>query len=144
MNGETAANRDERFWEQEYQFLMQIARKHLDSAWKCGEVVVLKTAKGNLYVAQIPDYRNAAVREPLENRCIQQMVDEEDTEVFSCLATVSGEVPEMLSWNFRSRLIEENKRNLKAMCFLWGGGENIRLRPFQELLPPDYKTEKGT
>ena len=129
-----AASPEEIRWEKEYSALMEIARQHLNPSWKNGEVVVLKTAKGNLYVAEIPDYQDPAIREPLENRCIRQMADAEDTEVFCCLATIRGELPEILSWNFRSRLIDMNKSNLRAMSFLWGGGEDILLKPFSRLL----------
>ena len=135
---------NEKQWEREFQTLMEIARGKLNPNWEYGEVVVLKTVKGNIYAAQIPNYQDTALREPLENQCIQKMRAENDTEVFSCLATVNGKVPEILSWNFRSRLIEEKQSNLKAMCFLWGGGENVRLRAFHELLPPNYTTKKGT
>ena len=123
-------------WEREYDRLMETARKNLEPEWEHGEVVVLKTAKGNLYVARIPDYQDADIREPLENRCIEQMQAAHDTEVFCCLATVNGEAPEILSWNFRSRLIEINPENLNTESFLWGGGEDILLRPFSWLLPP--------
>ena len=62
------------------------------------------------------------------------MVDAGDAEVFCCLATVNGEAPEILSWNFRSRLIEVNQNNLRTESFLWGGGEDILLKPFSRLL----------
>ena len=123
-------------WEQEYELLMETARKHLETSWAHGEVVVLKTAKGNLYVTRIPDYQDAAIREPLENQCIHQLVDVGDTRVTACLATVSGMHPEILSWNFRSRLVEVNSENLETKCFLWGGGENVHVKPFSALLPP--------
>ena len=139
MDRQTAAARDEQQWEREYDSLMEIARKNLDPAWEHGEVVVLKTTKGNTYAAPIPDYWDPEIREPLENRCIQQMVDAGDTEVFCCLATVKGKVPEILSWNFRSRLIEVNQSNLRTECFLWGGGEVILIKPFSALLPPKKK-----
>ena len=126
----------EGIWEQEYELLMETARKHLDPGWEHGEVAVLKTVKGNLYVARIPDYQNAALREPLENLCVEQMVDAGDTKVIACLATVSGAHPEILSWNFRSRLVEADSANLQTLCFLWGGGENVHAKPFSALLPP--------
>jgi hypothetical protein len=126
-------------WEQEYELLMEAARKHLDPSWEHGEVAVLKTAKGNLYVARIPNYQDAAIREPLENLCVQQMVDAGDTQVIACLATISGAYPEILSWNFRSRLVEADSENLQTLCYLWGGGENVHAKPFSALLPPKKK-----
>ena len=123
-------------WEQEYKLLMETARKHLDPGWEHGEAVVLKTAAGNLYVARIPDYQNACLREPLENQCVQRLKDADDTRVIACLATVNGKHPEILSWNIRSRLVEAESRNLQTVCFLWGGGENVHAKPFSALLPP--------
>ena len=121
---------------QEYELLMETARKHLDPSWKYGEVTVLKTAKGNLYAVRIPDYQDAATREPLENLCIRQLAEAEDTEVCSCLATVNGNTPEILSWNFRSGLVTLNPSNLNTMQFLWGGEDHIHMKPFSALLPP--------
>ena len=134
MDRQSAESWDAQRWEQEYDSLMEIARQNLDPSWEHGEVVVLKTTKGNTYVAQIPDYWDPEIREPLENLCIQRMVDAGDAEVFCCLATVNGEAPEILSWNFRSRLIEVNQNNLRTESFLWGGGEDILLKPFSRLL----------
>ena len=130
---------DEKRWEKEYESLMEIARNHLSPAWKNGEVVVLKTTTGGIYVAEIPNYQNPEVREPLENQCIQTMAEQSDTEVLACLATVNGKHPDILSWNFRSRLIELNENNLQTENFLWGGGENILLKSFSKLLPPNYQ-----
>ena len=121
-------------WNLEYEALMENARQQLDPQWEHGEVVVLKTAKGKTYVVRIPDYQNAETREPLENQCVQQMLDAEDTEVFTCLATINGKVPEILSWSFRSRLLEVNPENHKTQSFLWGGGEKILLKPFSRLM----------
>ena len=122
--------------EQEYELLMETARKHLNPSRKHGEAVVLKTTKGNLYVTQIPNYQDALLRESLENRCIRQLAEAEDTEVFSCLATVNGNTPEILSWNFRSGLVSLNPSNLNTLHFLWGGEDHIHLKPFSALLPP--------
>ena len=133
---------NEQEWEQEYESLMEIARQHLDPTWEHGEVVVLKTVKGKTYIAQIPDYRDMEVREPQENRCIQQLDDADDTEVFCCLATINGENPEILSWNFRERLMELNARNLDTEAFLWGGGDTVLLKPFHWLLPPEYQIKE--
>ena len=129
-------------WEQEYKELMEAARQHLEPAWDHGEVAVLKTVKGNIYIAEIPDYWDAAVREPLENRCIQQLHDADDTEVLCCLATVNGRNPEILSWNFRDGLIKLNEKNLDTEAFLWGGGDTVLLKPFHRLLPPGYQVKK--
>ena len=112
---------------------MAVARDHLNPEWEHGEVVVLKTTKGNTYVAEIPDFQDWEIREPLENRCIEQMTAKDDTQVIVCLATVNGQVPEILSWNFRSRLTEMDNRNLEAVCFLWGGENKIIVKPFRSL-----------
>ena len=136
MDRQEAVFWDEARWEREYESLMDIARQHLDPSWAHGEVVVLKTTGGNVYVARIPDYWDPEIREPLENRCVQQLVDAGDTEVLCCLATIRGKCPEILSWNFRSRLIEVNKSNLQTECFLWGGEDIIFIKPFSALLPP--------
>ena len=117
----------------EFEELMAVACNHLNPEWKCGEVMVLKTAKGNTYVAEIPDFQDWEIREPLENRCIEEMAAKGDTQVLACLATVNGQVPEILSWNFRSRLIELDNRNLEAICFLWGGENKIIVKPFRSL-----------
>ena len=115
---------------------MAVAREHLDPQCPRGEVAVLKTAKGNFYVAEIPDYADHTSREPLENACVQQMIQADDTQVSWCLATVNGEHPEILSWNFRKKLMEANRKNLETVCFLWGGDDRIIVKPFQSLLPP--------
>ena len=135
---------DELYWEQEYAELMEIAREHLLPQQKYGETVVLKTKTGNIYITQIPDYQNCKERELLENRCIQRLIDAEDTEVTACLATMNGKEPEILSWNFRSRLIELDERNLKTECFLWGGEDTVYLKPFSSLLPPGHTIRKST
>ena len=44
---------DENRWETEYDLLMGHARSHLDPAWTQGQVVVLKTAKENIYTVEI-------------------------------------------------------------------------------------------
>ena len=133
---------DEAQWEKEYEALMEIARQHLDPAWEHGEVAVLKTAKGNVYVTKIPDYWDPELREPLENRCIQQLEDAGDMEVLCCLAPVSGEHPEILSWNFRDGLMKLNERNLDTEAFLWGGEDLVMLKPFHRLLPPGYQIKE--
>ncbi len=133
---------NEQQWEQEYESLMEIARQHLDPTWEHGEVVVLKTVKGNTYIARIPDYRDIEIREPLENQCIQEIQAADDTEVLCCLATISGEHPEILSWNFRERLMELNARNLDTEAFLWGGADTVHLKPFHRLLPPGYQIKE--
>ena len=130
---------DENRWETEYDLLMGHARSHLDPAWTQGQVVVLKTAKENIYTVEIPDFIDPSSREPLENQCIQLLQAQDDTRVLTCLATMNGEQPEILSWNFRSRLVELNAENLQTYAFLWGGGENILVKPFQSLLPPEKK-----
>lgn len=126
-------------WEQEYEALMEAARKHLEPAWDHGEVAVLKTVTGNVYVAQIPDYWDPERREPLENQCMEKLRDAGDTQVLCCLATVNGRNPEILSWNFRDGLIRMDERNLDTEAFLWGGEDLILVKPFRRLLPPDYK-----
>ncbi len=118
------------FWEQEYADLIEIARKNIQPQWESGETVVLRTKTGNIYAVQIPDYQNYEERE--------QLTDAKDTEVVACLATMNGVHPEILSWNFRSRLIELDERNLKTECFLWGGEDTVYLKPFSSLLPPNY------
>lgn len=123
--------------ETEYEALMARTRKHLHPERKHGEVVVLRTAKGNLRVAEIPDYQDHETREPLENACIRQLAKDADSRVLTCLATVDGEHPEILSWNFRSGLIRLNGENMDTLQFLWGGGENILVKPFSALLPPE-------
>ena len=135
-------SREEAHWTREYEGLMAAAKSRLRPEWDHGEVVVLKTASGAIYVAEIPDYQDAEVREPLENRCLQQMVAQNDTHVAVCLATVNGEIPEILSWNFRSQLMEMNEENIDAVCFLWGGGDKILAKPFRRLLPPNYKSKE--
>ena len=121
---------------------MAAAREHMNPQWPRGEIVALKTAKDNLYVAEIPDFADQVTREPLENACIRQMVLADDTEVSFCLATINGVHPEMLSWNFRKRLIEADENNLETVCFLWDGSGNIHARPFRSLLPPKYNKEE--
>ena len=117
----------------EFEELMAVARNRLNPEWECGEVVVLKTGKGNIYVAEIPNFQEWEIREPLENTCMAQMAADGDTQVTTCLATVNGQVPEILSWNFRSRLIKMDNRNLEAICFLWGGENKIIVKPFRSL-----------
>ena len=121
-------------FEAEYEALMATARENLDPSHKRGEVVVLKTTKGNTYVAKIPDYEDYITREPLENACIARLAQAEDTVVSLCLATINGEHPDILSWNFRKNLIELNPENLQTNCYLWGGGDDIILKPFSRLL----------
>ena len=121
---------------QEFEALIAIARAHLDSQWLRAEVVVLKTTKGNIYVAEIPDHADHITREQLENERVRQMVQADDTEVSFCLATIDGKHPDILSWNFRKRLIEADQNNLETVCFLWGGDDKIHAKPFQSLLPP--------
>lgn len=144
MNSREAAHWDEKRWEEEYESLMEIARSHLRPEWEAGEVLVVKTIGGNIYVAEISDFQDPAVREPLENRLIQRLAEQNDTEAFVCVATINGKQPEIPSWNFRSRLLELNEKNLQTQTFLWGGGEAIFLKPLSRLLPPNYKIEKGT
>ena len=48
----------------EFEELMAVARNRLNPEWECGEVVVLKTAKGNTYVAEIPDFQNWEIPRP--------------------------------------------------------------------------------
>ena len=121
-------------FEAEYEALMATARENLDPSHKRGEVVVLKTTKGNTYVAKIPDYEDHITRENLENACIARLAQAEDTVVSLCLATINGEHPDILSWNFRKNLIELNPENLQTHCYLWGGGDDIILKPFSRLL----------
>jgi len=143
MSGLSASGWDEDRWEQEYETLMEIARKNLDPKWERGEVVVIKTVKEKIYVARIPDLCNAAVREPLENQCIQKMLDAGDTEVFCCLATANGKHPEIPSWNVREGLLELSERNMETETFLWGGKDRIYVKRFHSLLPPNYQIKKG-
>ena len=121
-------------FEAEYEALMATARENLDPSHKRGEVVVLKTTKGNTYVTKIPDYEDHITREPLENACIARLAQAEDTVVSLCIATINGKHPEILSWNFRKNLIELDPENLQTNCYLWGGGDDIILKPFSRLL----------
>ena len=130
---------DESRWEAEFELLLSHARSYLNSEWPQGQIVVLKTAKGNLYTVQIPDFLDPSIREPLENQCIQRLWEQDDTQVLTCLATMNGEQPEILSWNFRTGLVELNADNLQTHAFLWGGGDKILMKPFQSLLPPEKK-----
>ena len=135
---------DETRWEQEYESLLEIARRHLRPEWEFGQVLVVKTSKDQLHVAQIPDVQEPAVRETLENRLVQTLAEVNDTEVFTCLATMNGKEPEIPSWNFRRRLMELNGKNIQTQTFLWGGEEVIYLRSFERLMPPNYTIKKGT
>lgn len=129
-------------WEREYETLMAIARVHLNPDRERGETVVLRTAKGNISIVQIPDFCDTEIREALENQCIENLRKENDTRVLCILATVRGENPEIPSWNFREQLIRLNEANLQTETFLWGGEDRIFLKPFHRLLPPNYKISK--
>lgn len=129
-------------WEQEYETLMAIAREHLDPNRERGETVVLRTAKDNISIVQIPDYCDTESREALENQCIENLRKENDTRVLCVLATIRGENLEIPSWNFREQLIRLNEANLQTETFLWGGEDRIYLKPFHRLLPPNYKISK--
>lgn len=129
-------NWTEQQWEQEYESLLKGARELLNPQLERNEIVVLRTAKGNLRVVEIPDYWDWETREQLENQCIRQMAWDDDTQVIACLSTADGQHPSILSWNFRSGLIALNEDNLKTESFLWGGGEDILVKPFSALLPP--------
>jgi len=131
-------SQSQRQWTQEYQNLMAEAREHRSFLGKDALVAVLKTVKGNLYTVDIPDCLDTPAREMLENRCVEQMMQQDDTHVEICLATFDGNVPEILSWNFRRRLMEANENNMETACFLWGGDDGIIVKPFQSLLPPKY------
>ena len=123
-------------WKTEFQYLMDEARKHLDPAWESGEVIVVKTAKGNVYTVEIPDVQDFTVREPLENQLIQTLTKLHDTTVSACVATIDGAHPEIPSWNFRSGLVSADPANLDAKTILWGGNV-CYVKTFRSLLPPE-------
>ena len=101
-----------------------------------GEVVLLQTAKGNQYSLVIGNYREASLREPLEDQLIAQLLSAKDTKVNLCFVTVNGKHPEIPSWHLRKSLIDMDMRNLDTRTFLWGGEERIAIKPFSVLLPP--------
>ncbi len=126
-------------WEAALESMLANARPLLQPQWAHGEIIVLKTASGRIHTVAIPDYQDPAVREPLENRCIQTLLETNDTAVSLCLATVNGLHPEIPSWNFRKGLVQINAKNLETETFLWGGGNVFHVKQFKALLPPNYK-----
>ena len=127
--------------EAEFDRCMALARSLLRPEWKYGEAVILKTEKGNVYSIAIPDYQDPAVREPLEEQCIQTLLGFGDTAVVLCIATVNAVHPEIPSWHLRSRLVEIDPGNLQTENFLWGGGDVFYVKPFQRLLPPEKPSQ---
>ena len=123
-------------WDAEFDRCMALARDLLRPEWKYGEAVVLKSRKGNVYTIAIPDYQDPAIREPLEEQCIQTLLAFGDTGVALCMATVNGVHPDIPSWHLRSRLVEIDSGNLQTETFLWGGGDVFYVKHFSALLPP--------
>ncbi len=120
-----------------YEEMMEIAREKLDPCWENGQVIVVETWPGEYHWAKIPDFMDPAIREPIEEELIQQLIAQNSTRVLHCLCTFKGENPEIPSWHMRSRLIEINPENLQTLTFGWGGGEDIIVKPFSALLPPE-------
>ena len=119
-----------------YEEMREIAREKLDPAWEHGQVIVLETWPGEFHWAKIPDFMDPAIREPIEEALIQQLIEQNSARVLHCLCTWNGAHPEIPSWHMRSRLIEINPENLQTLSFGWGGGEEIIVKPFSALLPP--------
>jgi hypothetical protein len=119
----------------EYESMMALAQRQLPQSSDRPEVVVVKTTSGALFFQEIDDYADAAVRESLENKLLQKLSESGQSQVRLCLVTL-GKQPEVPSWNLLTGLIALHPDNLETKTFLWGGGENIHVRPLRQLLPP--------
>ena len=119
-----------------YDDMMEIARENLDPKWKNGQIVVLETYPGEYHYLMVPDFMNPSVREPLEAELIEHLTESGATRVLHCLCTMDGAYPEIPSRHLRSRLIEIDRQNMNTELFLQSQGDQVRVRPFSDLLPP--------
>ena len=129
-------------WETTYEAMMNEAHKIMEMKSPNSEVVVLKNQSGQYFCIGIPDIMDNIISELRENLLIKQLIKCGDTRVMTCLCTMNGEYPEIPSWHLRSRLAEINPENLQTKTFLWGGGEDIIVKPFSALLPLKKKESK--
>ena len=120
-----------------YDDMMEVARENLNPAWKNGQVIVLETYPGEYHYLVVPDFVDPAVREPLEEDLIEHLKECGATGVLHCLCTMDGVYPEIPSWHLQSRLIEIDQRNLSTELFLQNQGDQVRVRPFSDFLPPE-------
>ena len=123
-----------------YDDMMEIAREQLNPEWKTGEAIVLETYPGEYCYLAIPDFQDLDVREPLEKDLLECLISWKYTRVLHCLCVISGGDLMIPSGNLCRRLVEIDSRNLNAEVFLWGGGEDILVKPLSALLPPQHST----
>ena len=129
---------------QVFRDMMEIARDNLDPSWKNGQVIVLETWPGQYHYLMIPDFLDHERRESLEDALISHLQEMQDTRVLHCLCTMDGHHPDIPSWNLLHRLMEADPQNLHTELFLQNHGDQLRIRPFSDFLPPKkHKTPEN-
>ena len=118
-----------------YESMMEVARMEMGPDWKQGQMIVLETFPGEYHWAKVEDL-TPSVRESIEQMLIEQLMDWNETRVLSCLCTMDGQLPEIPSRHLRKRLLEIHPENGNTVTFLWGGGEQVHIKPFSALIPP--------
>ena len=134
--------------EKTFDAMMEIVREELAPGREQGPVLVLELQPGEYRWIKIPEGTEPLDHAPItmeliealtarEDELIGELIARNETRVLSCLFTWTGAHPEIPSWHMRSRLIEINPENLQTLTFGWGGGEDIIVKPFSRLLPPE-------
>ena len=118
-----------------FESMLEIARMEMESDWEQGQMIVLETFPGEYHWAKVEDI-SASVREPIEEMLVDQLLEWNEPRVLTCLCTMDGLRPEIPSRHLRNRLMEIHPENRNTVIFLWGGGEQVHIKPFSALLPP--------
>lgn len=120
-------------WKQEFILLQKHAEALHSTNPDAEQVIVLRTANGNLYSVVNRNITGGDHRD--EDICLQTLREKDDTQVFSILALWDTHSPEITSAHFNQGLVDLNPENENARIFLQGR-DCIMAKRLKVALPP--------
>lgn len=101
--------------EHEAEMLLHVAEEQIKENPSVVQVIVVKTAKGNIYSLANNDVLDGSYED--EAGFIQKLVDEDDAKVKFILCMWNNQGIEVPSMHFREGLLETSAENEKAIIF---------------------------
>ena len=120
--------------EQQFEFLIQEVRKYMLEHQAAEQVIVVKTAKGNVrfFANNVLDQKYVE-----EKEFVRKLVEQDDTVIQYIVCMWNDESLDLPSMNFRKLLLEVNEENKYAEIYLGNGVKEI-----WKCMPQNWLNEK--
>ena len=108
--------------EQQFEFLIQEVRKYMLEHQAAEQVIVVKTAKGNVrfFANNVLDQKYVE-----EKEFVRKLVEQDDTVIQYIVCMWNDESLDLPSMNFRKLLLDVNEENKYAEIYLGNGVKEI-------------------